>query len=475
MTAFWHLRLRLSVVPLLVYACSVVGAGAQPSSGPTSVTLESALQYAVDHYPSVSAALEQVNASAAQVQVARSAYLPRLDAMWQSNRATANNVFGQLLPQAVIPAMSGPVLPTATGSSVWGSAGGALLSWEAVDFGLRAAGVREAEASEARARAQQTATRLGVQAAVGAAFFTVVGADQSVLAANADVARRDVLSRAAHTLADNQLRPGADASRADAERAAAQTRAIQARQAATVARMMLARTLGLDAAVQVDQGRLLQSLPSADPVVTTSTAATHPLVQASQANVEVARTRESVLQHTDRPKLLLQSALFARGTGANPDGRFDSGLNGLGLERANWAAGVQVVIPNLFDAASLRARRTAAGALTRAEQSRHQETVLIVSAEQQAAASAVEAALAIVQNTPIQVAAARQAEAQARARYDAGLASIVEVAEAQNLLASAEYQDAMARVEVWRALLAQAVARGDLAPFIDRVRTAGAP
>ena len=45
----------------------------------------------------------------------------------------------------------------------------------------------------------------------------------------------------------------------------------------------------------------------------------------------------------------------------------------------------------------------------------------------------------------------------------------------QNLLASAEYQDALARVDVWRARLVVAVARGDLAPFIDRVRTAGAP
>ena len=91
----WHLRVRLSVVPLLVLACSATTAGAQPSPGPTSVTLESALQYAVDHYPSVAAAIEQVNASSAEVRVARSAYLPRLDAVWQSNRATANNVFGQ--------------------------------------------------------------------------------------------------------------------------------------------------------------------------------------------------------------------------------------------------------------------------------------------------------------------------------------------------------------------------------------------
>ena len=68
-------------------------------------------------------------------------------------------------------------------------------------------------------------------------------------------------------------------------------------------------------------------------------------------------------------------------------------------------------------------------------------------------------------NTPVQLAAARQSEAQASARYQAGLASIVEVADTQNLLAQAEYQDAAARVDVWRALLAEAAARGDLASF----------
>ena len=61
-------------------------------------TLEQALQFALDHYPSVRAALEQVTASTANVSVAKAAYLPRLDSLWQTNRATANNVFGQLLP-----------------------------------------------------------------------------------------------------------------------------------------------------------------------------------------------------------------------------------------------------------------------------------------------------------------------------------------------------------------------------------------
>ena len=82
----------------------------------------------------------------------------------------------------------------------------------------------------------------------------------------------------------------------------------------------------------------------------------------------------------------------------------------------------------------------------------------------------VEAARAIAANTPVQLAAAQQSEAQARARYQAGLASIVEVADSQNLLAQAEYEDEVARVDVWRALLAEAVARGDLAPFVEKVR-----
>src|SRR6185369_6109756 len=162
-----------------------------------------AIQYGVEHYPSVKAALEEVQASSAGVDVARAAYLPRLDALWQSNRATANNIFGQVLPQSVIPSMSGPVLSSASAGSVWGSAAGALFSWEAVDFGLRSATVAAADAAVARARAAEGLTRLEVQAAVGSAFLGVVAAQRAVTAAQADLDRRDVLARIIHTLVDN--------------------------------------------------------------------------------------------------------------------------------------------------------------------------------------------------------------------------------------------------------------------------------
>jgi outer membrane protein TolC len=467
------IRPRLWRVACVLVLTGPVGAWAQATAGqpaaPQTFTLDQAIQYAVDHYPTVRAALEQVNVSVSGVSAARAAYLPRLDSLWQSNRATANNIFGQVLPQSVIPAMSGPVLSSASGQSVWGSAAGALFSWEPLDAGLRRATVVGAEAAVTRARAGEALTRLEVQSAVGAAFLNILASQRAVAAAQADFERRDTLAQRVHTLVDNQLRPGAEASRADAERAAAQTRLIQAQQSVTLGEIALARVLGIPVGnVAIEGANLLDQFPATD--VNAVVAIAHPLAQARQAAIDVARAQEQVLARTDFPRLFVQSSVFARGSGANPTGPFDGGLDGLGLDRANWAAGVQILFPNVFDFSSLRARKAAAAASERVETALYDEALLTITSQQQAAAAMVRAARAVSANTPVQLAAAQQSEAQAHARYQAGLASIIEVADAQSLLAQAEVQDQLARVDVWRALLAAAVAQGNVTPFLMLVR-----
>lgn len=474
--AFQRHRLRTGARVARRFVAVAVLAGMSMSSAvlraqtpaPQVFTLGQALEYARDHYPSIRVALEQVNASAAGVDVAHAAYLPRLDALWQSNRATANNIAGQVLPQAVIPAMSGPVSATASGQSVWSSVTGALLTWEPIDFGLRKASVAGAEAAVTQARAGEALTRLDVESAVGSAFLGVLAAERVVAAAQADVDRRETLARAIRVLVENQLRPGADQSRVEAERAAAQTRLIQARQVRTLAATTLARVLGLvGGRVDIEAGNLLEQVPSAG---VAAAASPHPVVQVRQAAVDFARAQQDVLARTDLPRVYLQSSVFARGSGVSANGTLDGGVEGLGLDRANWAAGVQVVFPNVFDFSSLHARKAAAAALERAEAARYDEAILNISSEREATAAIVQAARAVAANTPVQLAAARQSEAQATARYQAGLASVVEVADAQGLLAQAEAQDQVARVDVWRALLAEAVAQGNLAPFLSLLR-----
>ena len=463
-------RMFLTVAVCTVLGSSPAGAQAPNAAGPPqTLTLEQAIQYSADHYPTIRAALEQVNASTAGVDVARSSYLPRLDSLWQSNRGTANNIFGQVLPQSVIPSLTGPVLSSTTSDSVWGSAVGALFSWEPFDFGLRHASVSSAEAALTQARANETLTRLDVQGAVANAFLGVAAAQRAVVAAQADVERRNVLLQAVQTLVTNQLRPGADQSRIEAERAAAQTRLIQGQQSLAIAQATLNRVLGSTAGgIVVVADALVARIPSGD--VTSNAAATHPFARVRQTAVDLARAQEEVLARTDLPRVLLQSSVFARGSGASPNGVLDGGIDGLGLQRANWAAGVEILFPNVFDFSALRARKAAAAATERASSALYDEALLTVTSQQQTATAILQAARAIAANTPIQLAAAQQSEGQARARYDAGLATIVEVADAQSLLAQAEVQDQLARVDVWRALLAAAVAQGDLNRFLILLR-----
>jgi outer membrane protein TolC len=453
----WRVYLMLQLCVLARFPVVAVAQTTAQSGPPQALTLEAAIQYASEHYPAVRAALEQVNASAAGVDVARSAYLPRLDSVWQSNRGTTNNIFGQVLPQTVIPALTGPVLSSPSSESVWGSAAGALFSWEPFDFGLRRASIASAEAALAQARAGEALTRLDVQAAVAGAYLGMAAAQRAVIATQADLERRNVLLQSVQTLVANQLRPGADQSRVEAERAAAQTRLIQAEQTVAVAQATLNRVLGASGNITIAADALIARVPGGD--MAPANASAHPLAQLRQASVDEARGQQGVLAHTDLPRVFIQSSVFARGSGANATGVFEGGLDGLGLQRANWAAGVEVLFPNVFDVSTARA----SAAL-------YDEALLSVTSQQQTAEAVLHAARAIAANTPVQLAAAQQSETQARARYDAGLATIVEVADAQSLLAQAEVQDQLARVDVWRALLAAAVAQGDLRPFLTVLR-----
>src|SRR3954453_15715278 len=200
--------------------------GAQP------LTMTQAVETALRNYPSVKVSQEQMAAAAAGIQLARTAYLRRIDGLAQVNRATRNNVFGMLLPQSVSPSISGPVLGTNNLGTTWGSAIGTLVTWEPFDFGLRRANVAAAQASRAQSEATLKRTEYEIAIAAADAFLTLAAAQETVQAAQAGVTRNETVSRPIHALANAELRPGADASRADAELAASRTQLIQAEQAA---------------------------------------------------------------------------------------------------------------------------------------------------------------------------------------------------------------------------------------------------
>jgi outer membrane protein TolC len=442
-----------------VLALATFPRSAQAQSPTFPLTLQQAVQYAVDHYPAIEASMARLSAQEAGVDLARTAYLPRLDYGLQINRATRNNVAGLLLPGTPVPSVSGPVSDST--SSVWGSASALLLSWDAYDFGLRGAALGFAEAQVTRARAGADLTQLDIGVRTADAFLQVAAAQETVRAARANVERQEVFANAVAALVRAQLRPGADDSRAQAELALARIQLIQAEQAEQIARANLAQWLGVaPAAVQVAAGPLLQ-MPPPSPVTPPAMAA-HPLAATQMAYALSSRAFQNVLGRSYFPRFGVQTAFAARGSGAPGDGTLLGGARGLfDFDASNWAAGVTATFP-LFDWFSVRERRRIEAQNERAELATYDRIVQELSSQSERARAEMDGARRIAQNTPIQLTAARVLEQQSRARYEAGLATIIEVADAQRLLLQSEVGDAVARLAIWRALVAEAAARGDV-------------
>jgi outer membrane protein TolC len=434
------------------------------SAQQTQITIQQAVENAVQNYPSVTVSQEQINAAAASIQLARTAYLPRVDSIVQVNRATRNNVFGLLLPQSVIPSISGPVLGTNNFGSVWGSAAGATVTWEPFDFGLRNANTLAATAARTRTEATLRRTQFEVSVATADAFLTLVAAQETVRAAQASVDRAQALGQIVRAQVDAQLRPGADASRTEADLAAARTQLVQAEQATNVARVVLSQFVGIpQEQIRVAVDKLLQ-LPPAQNALPFN-AAQNPIVTEQNAVIEQRKAELQVLEKSYVPRFFTQGSAFARGTGAQTDGTRLSGANGLAPDTQNYAVGFTITFPFL-DRASIRAKEAGQTATIRAETARYQQLTTELTARENAAAATLEGSRRIAANTPIAVTAATAASQQASARYQAGLGTIVEVADAQRLLTQAEIDDALARLSVWRALLLIASASGNIQPFL---------
>jgi outer membrane protein TolC len=398
--------------------------------------------------------------------LARKAYLPSADLYAQWNRATRNNVFGLLLPGGV-PSISGPVIEEETSQGTFGSVAAALLRWEAFDFGSRAASVREAEALRRRAAAGFRLTELEVSLGTVDAFLGVIAGDSAASASGAAVERMEVFAQSVSVLVENELRPGADLSLARAELARARNELVRAEELREQARVSLAEWLGrARERVEVDGRELVENLPGeagpgAEPRV-------HPLVEAGEAERDRARARRDVAASAYRPKLDVLGAVYARGTGALLDGTFEGGSSGLWPETTNWAVGLAVRFP-LLDFA-LRQETEIEEYLQQAAEGRYATAVERIAADLERARVHLESARRVAENTPAELEAARALQSQARARYDAGLADVLAVAEAERILRRAETENAIARLEVWRARFSVAAADGgDLGPVLSQL------
>lgn len=442
-----------------------------PEPDKPAYTLSEAVNEALRNFPSIRAARFKLKAAAAEITLAKTEYLPNVDVLAQEIFTSHNIVGGTIIPQIldVIPIQSG----NDTGNSMrgyWSSNQGIGVSWLALDFGLRRANVKLAHAATTQAEQGLKLTELDVAYQAAESYLDMVAAQQTIRAARATVDRMKANVLAIHTFVDNGLRPGVDASRADYELSASRIGLIDAEQSTELARVDLAEKMGVAGTyINID----------ADPIVRAPTPrfearpvelSKHPLALLRSAAVTTVKEKVRVIDKTWYPHLWLHGNMWGRGSNV-PGSVGTTVAGGILPQAANYMVGASISFP-IMDYFEIRAKRKRVFNEELAERANFDLAMQILEQKDARARVLLTEARRVADETPIMVKAARENAVKTVERYKVGLANIVNVSEAERILARAEVDDAIAQVRVWKAILATGYVQGDLKPFMQLVSAA---
>lgn len=420
-----------------------------------AVTLEDALAYARQHQPRIRAALAERSARTAEARIPRAAWLPQIGAVVELFGATSNNSSAVYLnvPEVDLPrvgATPGSTPDTITWRPSPSTLVGISVTQEVYDFGRIAARAATADALAAIAQSDLEAARLDGQLAVEEAFHAVLAAHAVLHATEEAYARAATHRDFAAAGAKSGLRPPVDLTRAQADVAQLGVRRIRARSGLQIARAALAAAMGAEALeLDATPPSADQSASPAFDEVLREAIARNPAVLAARARMsaQVATTR--ALTRELLPNVFASAGLSGRAGGAAPsNGEVPSGRGWL-PDVANWHIGL-VLAWNVFDGGALR-RRSASIArqdTARAELDLARASVGLAA---QHAYLELDAARQALPGLSESVAAARANQAQAEARFKAGLGNVVELADAETLLTRAQLDLAVGEFAIARA------------------------
>jgi outer membrane protein len=468
-----------ALLGLVVLLGSAIAAGAPPPGpmldvaapgldvpAPRKITLAEALAYARAHQPAVLAALARIQAERARAEVPRAQYYPLVGVTAQLIEGTTNNTTASYLaaPDVDLPRIGGTSSATGVGASWSPSAStlaGAGVSQEIFDFGRIAA---EAAAADARvtvaAHAAETQV-LDIELDVSEAYFAVRAA-KAILQASEDAYQRALVHRDfARAGVGSGLRSPIELTRAEADLARFDTGRIRARGGVSTAQAVLAGAVGsiepaLDAA---DEAPLAGELPALADALRWATER-DPRLQEALARLHQQELETHAVAALARPDLHLSAAISGRAGGATPTSGPETSGDGYLPNVPNWDGALMLSWP-LFDP-TVRAR---ARASREAEAIRRSEIDLVhqqvVAAVEQAYVGVVVARQALP-SLQRELDAARANDAQADARFKAGLGTSVELADAEALRIDAEIRQALGGFELAkaRAAFGRAIAEG---------------
>jgi outer membrane protein len=427
------------------------------------VTLHQLLQTAETNYPLLKAKGLDVKAAQKGVEISRSTLIPTMDASYQVNYATYNNITGMAYPQYLMP-ISGPPSSSNNMSGVFGSEAGLLLNWQPLTFGQRQSQVNYSKVGAQYATADQQNEIFLHKIKVANAYFDLLAANEVSKVYEDNVKRTEVVLSEVRTLVQNGIRPGVDTSLFKAEVSRAKVELLNVNKYRDQTAIALSQLLASDNKVTVADTNYFSKLPV---LSTGADSAQNPVISLFTSSIELSRARRKIISHTMAPTLGVWGTTYARGSGIQYNGEVNT-TEGLGFQRFNYGVGAQISIP-VLQFARVRPQLQQEDFLIKSNEEKLNEISLQIRKQVEAADTALITTLAIAKESPLFYESAAFSYKALESRYRSGLANFSDLIQAQYTLLKAETDYKLSYMNVWKALLYKVSVKGDLNLLLNQV------
>ena len=427
-------------------------------------SLKELLITAEQNYPLLKAKRYESTAEAEAVSYAKSAVIPSLDAGYQVNYATYNNIAGMASAQHFVP-ISGPPSSSNSSDAVIGTAGGLLLNWDVFTFGQRASRIQSAKASSEANLADEQNEIFRHRVRVANAYLDLMITYELIKVNEKNLERAEENLRIVRSLSSSGLRPGVDTALFQSELSRARIDLINYENLRERLALEFAEFLGDNSFSSIpSDSSFFERLPT---LPGSTTEVLHPALGMSGAKIKAVESERTSLKRSLLPKLSLWGNIYGRGSGITYDGDIHS-TDGLSFSRYNYGAGLVLNVP-LLQFARTRYQIRSQASLLKAEEERLNATKLELAKQARLADVTFANAIKIANETPAFRSASDYAYRGLLSRYNSGLVSYTEVVQAQYALVKAESDLARAHIEAWKALLFKSAVRGNLDLFLNQL------
>lgn len=462
---------KLSLIALFSVIINVTFSQSKLSAVDTiKINLQTALDTAVARYPLIRAALSEKKSVNEQVKSSHTAYLPSLQLQEQLTYGTANSLVGQFYPNegTALP-ISGGVNPTQTWNAAFSQFTTAVLSGPIFAFGKINANIKEKEAKLkiADAEYQNEIFQHKIKVTEAYLYLLVYQKLRTVQAQN--LKRTSDINRLIKASVSSGLKPGVDSSYSAAELSKARINYLASLRDEKTWQIKFGEFIAMpEAYFVVDSMAFNSSLPIAN--ITPNTTDNNPLITIYKSKIESDLFSAKTIKRSYLPTLKYLVTGAARGSGISNSGIYSSNFSdGIQFSRYNYMVGAYFLW-NVMDIFRVTHDYKSHMYEVQKDNALLDEARLNLNSQLENANVQLSLAIEQAKEAPVQLSAAFTGFNQSKARYESGLANLIELSQNLYILARAEADYSITYNNTWRSLLSISASTGDMNLFLNSIK-----